>query len=154
ARIARDLAEIAVVFVQCLPTDDDVEAAREGGQHELRGTRLTEPELDPMLIEHGDLAHSREERGSWTDDALRWPDDPRERRLHVLGRELGTVVKLHAAAEMERVARPVGQDVPLPREIRDDRLAVARVAPDEVVVHGPLGSEIGDGAGLVDIEVR
>jgi len=41
------------------------------------------------------------------------------------------------------------------RQIRDDGLAtVARIAPDQVVEHAPLGAEIIDGPGLMDVEMR
>ena len=146
ARIARELAEVSVVLVQRLLADDDVEPARERREHELRRPRLTQLELDAVWIEHRDLAHRGEQRGPRHDDTLRWPRDPGERRLHVLGGELGAVVELHAAAEVKGVAPAVGRDVPLPREIRDDRLPVARVTSDEVVVHRPLRGEVGDRA--------
>ena len=40
------------------------------------------------------------------------------------------------------------------RQVWDDRLAVPGVASDQVIVHRALGSHVGDGPGLMHIEVR
>src|SRR5207247_2066014 len=105
ARIARELAEVSVVLVQRLFADDDVESARERGEHELRRPRLPELELDAVWIEHRDLAYRGEEWGPRHDDAFRWPHDPGERRLHVLRGEVGAVVELNAASWLRASAR-------------------------------------------------
>src|SRR5256885_16636839 len=48
---------------------------------------------------------------------------------------------------------PVRSDVPLPGEVRDDGLPVLRVTAEQGVVHRALGTDVGDRARLVDVEV-
>src|SRR5437867_2335746 len=55
---------------------------------------------------------------------------------------------------MERVLLAVRHDLPALGQVGDDRLTIARVAADQQVVHGRLGTDVGDGAGLVNVEVH
>ena len=102
---------------------------------------------------HDDLADRGEQRRAGNDHALGRPRDAIEGGLDVLGGEVGAVVELHALAEVERVLLAVGRDLPLPGQVRDDRLAIARIAAEERVVHRALRTDVGDGARLVDVEV-
>src|SRR5437879_4485276 len=152
--VVRGLSKVVVVLLQGLLADDDVPAAGEGREHKATRPGFLESELDLVGTEHANLAHGGEERSAWNYDPRRGPDDPGERRLHVLCGEVGPVVKLHAAPQVEGVALAVGCDVPTVGEVGNDRLPVAGVAADQVVVHGPLRPDVGDSARLVNVEMR
>ena len=152
-RIGHHLPEVAGVVLEGLLADDDVPAAREGAEHERPGPRLLQPELDAVGVEGDDVGHRREERRARDDHALRGGGDPLVGRLDVLRREVGAVVELHAAPQVEGVLLTVGRDLPALGEVGNDRLAVPRIAADQVVVHGGLGADVRDGPRLVDVEV-
>src|SRR5256884_2627476 len=87
------------------------------------------------------------------DDALGRPRDPLVGRLDVVGGQLGAVVELDAVAQVEGVLLAVRRDLPSLGEVGDDRLPVLRMAADERVVHRALGTDVGDGPRLMDVEV-
>src|SRR5439155_3317723 len=134
--------------------DDDVPAAREGAQHERPGPRLGEPELNAVGVQHHDLADGREERRARDHDALGRMRDPLVGGLDVCRGEVRSVMELHPLAEVERVLLAVGRDLPPGGKVGDDGLPVARVPPQERVVHRALRPDVGHGARLVDVEVR
>src|SRR5438309_2322887 len=88
--VVRGLSKVVVVLLQGLLADDDVPAAGEGREHKATRPGFLESELDLVGTEHANLAHGGEERSAWNYDPRRGPDDPGERRLHVLcGEEIG-----------------------------------------------------------------
>src|SRR5262249_50049824 len=106
-------------------------AAGDGRHHEARRTRIAEFELNGVFVRRGDLADRAEQNAARNADALWWLADAVERRLDVLGCELGAVMELDAFAQEEGVGLAVLGDLPAVRQVRDDGLAaVARVAPD------------------------
>ena len=142
-----------MIVVETLLPDDDVPAAREGAEHEGAWPRLPEPELDPVGIEDDDLAHRGEEGSARDHHPLGRPHDPVVGRLDVLGGEVGAVVELDAPSQVEGVPLAVWRDLPALRQVGNDGLSVAGIAPDEGVVHGPLQPDIADGARLMHVEV-
>ena len=142
-----------MVIVEGLLPDDDVPAAREGAQHVGFRPRLGEPELDPVRVQHHDVADGGEERRARDDHALGRMRDAVVGGLDVVGGEVGSVVEFHALPEMEGVALPVRRDVVLPGQVRDDGLPILRAAAEQGVVHRALGPDIGHRARLMDVEV-
>src|SRR5439155_981819 len=100
------------MLVEGLLPHDDVPAAREGAQHEGSRSRLGQPELDLVRIEHGDVADRGEEGRAWNDDALGRPGDALVGRPDVLGGEVPAVVELHAFPEVETGAQRTWQVPP------------------------------------------
>ena len=154
AGVVHHLAQVALVVLERLFAHDDVPAAGEGAEHVRLGARLGHPELDFVWIDDDDLADGGEQRCARDHDALRRMRDAIVGRLHVVGGEVGAVVELDALAQVERVLLAVRRDLPALREVRDDRLAVLRAAPQQRVVHRALRPDVGHGARLVDVEVR
>ncbi len=102
-----------------------------------------------------DLADRLEQDAARNGDAFRRLGDPVEGGLDVLRGQLGAVAELDALAQQEGVGLAVLGDLPAMRQIGDDGLAaVARVAPDQIVEHASHRTEIENGAGLVEVEMR
>src|SRR3989442_3065325 len=99
-----------MLFEGLLP-HEDVPAAREGTQHEGSRSRLGQPELDLVRIEHDDVADRGEQGRAWNDDALGRPGDALVGRLDVLCGAVPAVLELHAFPEVERVLLSVPRNV-------------------------------------------
>ena len=64
-------------------------------------------------------------------------------------------MKLNVIAQKEGVGFAVLGDLPAMRQIGDDGLtAIARVVADQIVKHASHCTEVEDGAGLVEVEMR
>ena len=121
----------------------------------VTGARFRQLEFDSVFVARVDLADRLEQYTARDADALRRLNDPVEGGLHVVSRQLGPVVKLNVFAQQEGVGLAVLGDLPAMRQIGDDGLtAVARVAPDQIVEHASHCTEVEDGAGLVEVEMR
>src|SRR5262249_50269220 len=54
----------------------------------------------------------------------------------------------------ERIGLAVGRNLPALSQVRDDRLSVPGVTPDQGIIHRALRGHVGDGARLMHVEVR
>jgi hypothetical protein len=152
-RIIHHVAQVIVVILKRFFAHNDVPAAGKRPQHEAAGAWFAELKGDRVGIDDLDLADGREQRLPGHADALGGPDDARECGMHIFGREVGSVVEFHPLTQVKRVGLAVGGDVPVRGKIGDDRPAVAGITADEVVIHRPLRTQVGNGPRLVDIEV-
>src|SRR5262249_53282128 len=116
-------------------------------QHKTLRACLTEFKLDSVGITHVDLTHGREQGRAWATEASGGRDEAGGGGFHVFPGEIATVVEFDALTQEKRVGFAIFGNFPTVGQVRDDTLpAVARVAPDQVVVHAALGTNIGDGS--------
>src|SRR5712691_365374 len=92
------IPEVIVVVLQGLLAHDDIPAAGEGAEHEVRWTGFAQLELDGIAVADSDLAHRREQGSAWDADAFRRPDNPGIGGFDILRRELCPVVELDPLA--------------------------------------------------------
>src|SRR6516162_3642247 len=145
ARINLDFAQIIVVVLESLFTDDNVPAAGDRRHDKVGGARLRQFEFYSVFVTRIDLADRLKQDTARNADALRRFGDAIKGGLYILGRQLGAVVKLHALAQEKGVGFVVFGNLPAVRQIRDDGLAtVARITPDQIVEHAALGAQVVD----------
>ena len=124
-----DAPQVLLVVLERLLAHDDIPAAGKRRHDEVRRPRLSQLELDRMRVAHVDLAHRLEKDRARDGDACRWLGNPVVCGLHVVGGELGAVVKLHVFAQEEGIGLAVLGDLPAVGEIGNDGLAaVAGIA--------------------------
>ncbi len=141
-----------MVLVERFLAGDHVPASGSRGQEGVRVPGLRQPHHHGVAVAHHGLFDGEHPQA---DQIGRGKDDAVEGRLHVLGAQIRSVVELDAFPQVEGVGHPIRGDVPAYRQARDDgELRIARVLPDQQVVHGGLGAHVGDRPGRVDIEHR
>ena len=107
-----------------------------------------------MRVHDDDVADGGEERRARDDDALGRTRDALVGRLHVVRGEVGAVVELTPLRRWNVYFLPSGAISQRSGEVGDDGLPVLRIAAQQRVVHRALRADVGDGAGLVHVEVR
>src|SRR5262245_1006934 len=106
-----------------------------------------------MRIAHVDRFHRRKQGCPWTAKTLWGKDDAREGGVHIVGSEIGSIVKLHALAQKESIGLAIWRDLPALRQVWNDCLTVHWMTPNQVVIHGALGRHVRHGARLMHVEV-
>ncbi len=74
--------------------------------------------------------------------------------MHIVGGEIGTIVEFHAITKIKSIGFAVRSDVPFVGQVRDNRLPIAGVTADQIIIHRSLRRHIGDGSRLMHIEMR